>query len=119
MTAWESIPSLGMVPSFMYVPWGHGTSCPGRHVLGFASFPNSFHPAVFLAVPSHDSLSFSSISGGSENGLDLVHRACAEECHFVLKEECNAGSDQNGIALEDVNIPKPGSLVEGKVAGEE
>lgn len=49
----------------------------------------------------------------------LLDALGAQEDHLVLEQHGDGGSDEDRIALEDINVPEAACLVEGELASEE
>ncbi len=83
--------------------------------------PNRHHPALLLAIPAHGAGALGLALGrdDAQGSLDVGDRPRAQQRHLLLQEQRDARADEQRVALEDVDVPEAGGLVQREVAGEE
>ncbi|KAL1835139.1 hypothetical protein VTK73DRAFT_6174 [Phialemonium thermophilum] len=84
--------------------------------------PHSTDPAVVVSVAGHHG-PLPRLRGrrraGRQHGLDLRHALGAQERHLLAEQQRHAGAHQDGVALEDVDVPEPRRLVESEAVCEQ
>lgn len=54
----------------------------------------------------------------TDSRLDLVHVLGAEQGHLVLQQDCDTCPHENGVTLENIDVPQPSCLVQCYVPSE-
>lgn len=91
---------------------------PMRRDLGLTSLSDSAHPTILLAVGAQHTWFLDAAYSGDKNGWDLLNSLSAEKSHLVLHQKRNTGTNEQRIALENVDIPQPSGFVQCEMPGE-
>lgn len=79
-----------------------------------AGLADGLHPPVLVPWLADQLLLLA-----TDGRLDLVHVLGAEQGHLMLQQNCDTRPDENGITLENIDVPQPSCLVQCHVPGEE